>query len=298
MTRLELKPAGVYSFAATTRRLVSFEKSAYQVRDGRLYRTLRVGGRPIVVGLGWRGEALFAEVEEVLTPAEEEALTKTLRRMFSLDVNLEPFYVQMEQVPELAALVRERNGLHMVLDPDLYECLIKTIIGQQLNLAFAATLIRRLIDLAGEEVAYRGELLPVFPTPEQVARLDYADLQALQFNRRKAEYVIDLSRKIVDGSLDLTSLLSLPDEEVVERLLPLRGVGRWTAECLLLFGMGRPNLLPAADIGLRNAVRRVYHTDAQPTEQEVRQLGGAWAPWSSYAVFYLWDYLSQPETKE
>lgn len=125
-----------------------------------------------------------------------------------------------------------------------------------------------------------------------MARLNVEDLQKLSFNRRKAEYVIDLSRDIVEGKLDLDSLKQLPNEEVIERLVALRGVGRWTVECILLFGMGRTNLLPAADIGLRNALKKVYGLNHQPTEAEVRQWGERWSPWRSYVTFYLWDYLS------
>jgi DNA-3-methyladenine glycosylase II len=123
--------------------------------------------------------------------------------------------------------------------------------------------------------------------------LDYEDLQKLQFNRRKAEYVIDLSRQVADGELDLEGLQSLSDRQVVEKLVALRGVGRWTAECLLLFGMGRPDLLPAADIGVRNAVKKAFELDGQPTEAEVREWGEGWTPWRSYVTFYLWDYLTE-----
>ncbi|WP_240512034.1 DNA-3-methyladenine glycosylase family protein [Paludifilum halophilum] len=292
--RMLLRPQQPYSYEETIRRLVSFEKTAYRSEGGKLYRTLRLSKRPVVVELEWEEEksALAATVDTELDDRERMDLERILRRMFSLDVNLAPFYESIKMEPRLAQVVEERKGLHFVLDPTLYECLIKTIIGQQLNMAFAAKLVDRLIHLAGERLERAGEVLAVFPTPEQVARLRYEDLQALQFNRRKAEYVIDLSRRIAEGKLNLDELHRLEDQEVVGRLLPLRGIGRWTAECLLLFGMGRPNLLPAADIGLRNAVRRVYELDAQPTEKEVRQMGEAWSPWRSYATFYLWDTLS------
>ncbi|SDW79145.1 DNA-3-methyladenine glycosylase II [Marininema mesophilum] len=292
MTRLELAPTGIYSFEETSRRLTQFEKSAYQERDGRLVRTLCIGAKPIAVELWWTGNALAVEIGEDLSPIEMEELTKILRRMFSLDVDLTPFYHRIDGDPDLGQLVRERRGLHVVLDASPYECLIKTIVSQQLNLSFAGTLIRRLIEISGERLSHRGEELLVFPTPAQIAKLSYEDLQQLQFNRRKAEYVIDLSRNVVDGSLDLGKLESLSDDEIVKKMLPLRGVGRWTIECLLLFGMGRPDLFPAADIGLRNALRKVYGTVEQPSEEEVRRLGEAWSPWRSYAVFYLWDYLS------
>ncbi|BCU82971.1 hypothetical protein JIR001_27540 [Polycladomyces abyssicola] len=289
-----------YSFEATVRRLVSFEKSSYRLHSGRLVRAIEAGGRPYAVEIGWQTEprSLTVYVHGNPPKAEQERLEAKLRRMFSVDVDLTPFYRQAEADPYLGPVVAKRKGLHLVLDASLYECLIKTIISQQLNLAFAAKLIERLVDLAGERVPFKGESLPVFPSPERVAALDYEQLQALQFNRRKAEYIIDISRRVASGTLDLETLWRMEDEAVMECLLPLRGVGRWTVECLLLFGLGRPDLLPAADIGLRNAVRHVYGLAHQPGEEEIRKIGRDWSPWRSYATFYLWDALSEWKPKK
>lgn len=290
--RIRMRPKGVYSFERTSRRLRHFEKTAYQQEGEALLRTIRLGSRPLLLRLRWQNDALEAETDADLSDQDAQKLEARLRYMFSLDVDLTPFYEGVREAdPVLFSVVQQRQGLHFVLDADLYECLIKTIISQQLNLAFAATLIQRLVDTAGETLDTATGPVPVFPTPERVASLRYEDLQALQWNRRKAEYVIDLSRQIADGKLDLSRLEQQSDEEVMAELLPLRGIGPWTAECLLLFGMGRPNLLPAADIGLRNAIRQVYGHDAQPTVETVRRIGQAWSPWRSYATFYLWDCL-------
>lgn len=296
METLELHPVWPYSFQQTGKRLIHFEKTAYRHRNGLLYRALRINQKPLVVGFSWEDgqePVMRLHVDRELSDKDRVKLKKTIRRMFTMDVNLEPFYEQMEADSRLAPIMKERRGLHMVLDPDLYECLMKTIIGQQLHVAFAAKLVDRFVKTAGDTIESQGEQYSVFPSPEQVAVLQYEDLQALQFNRRKAEYVIDISRKLVEGTLDLESWVKSDDEECIKKLCTLRGVGRWTAECLLLFGMGRQNLLPAADIGLRNALRKAYALPAQPSEGEVRRRGQAWSPWRSYVTFYLWDYLTE-----
>lgn len=286
-----------YSFEKTTKRLRYFEKSTYFYKDGVFTRALRGKKGPLVVSISEsrRPSVLLVQADGDLDEGEREQLKATIRHMFSTEVDLTPFYREWQDDSLMGRVIREREGMHIVLEPTVYECLIKTIVGQQLNISFAATLLKRLIQLAGDVVEFQGETLSVFPTPEQVARLNYEDLQQLQFNRRKAEYIIDISRQVADGKLDLERIASLSDEEVVETLLPIRGVGRWTVECVMLFGLGRPDLLPAADIGLRNAVRRIYGLDEQPGEQEVRRIGEAWAPYRSYATFYLWDTLSQSE---
>ncbi|GAB7386917.1 hypothetical protein BSNK01_07530 [Bacillaceae bacterium] len=137
------------------------------------------------------------------------------------------------------------------------------------------------------------ESYPVFPSPEQVARLRYDELRRLQFSQRKAEYVIDFARLVADGKLDLRTLAEKRDQEIIATLTKVRGIGRWSVECFLLFGLGRPDLLPAADIGLRNGVQIVYRLPERPNEEEVRRLGASWSPWSSYVTYYIWESLNQ-----
>jgi DNA-3-methyladenine glycosylase II len=282
-----------WSFEKTVRRLRKFEKMSYTEHSGRFQRTVRGKKGPLLLSIDYdpNSSALQVQVTGETVPGEEAELHELVRRMFGADVDLTPFYEQMKHHPVIGEVVRSREGLHIVRDPTVFECLIKTIISQQLNVAFAGTLIRRLVELAGDRLEREGAVWPVFPSAEQVARLSYEDLQKLQFNRRKAEYVIDISRMVADGKLDLEALGNLPDEEVFDRLLPVRGVGRWTVECVLLFGLGRPDLLPAADIGLRNALKRLYGLQEQPDEQTVRSMGEEWKPYRSYVTFYLWDTL-------
>lgn len=282
-----------YSFFHTTKRLRTFEKSSYRYENGIFRRTIRGQNGPLLLEISNNEEesALDVKIKGAGGNEEKEGLYQQVARIFSTEVDLRPFYEQMGQDPVLSPLIDKRKGMHFVLDPDLHECLQKTIIGQQLNVSFAATLTDRLIELAGDEAEFDGERWTVFPAPDQIARLKYEQLQALQFNRRKAEYIIDVARMIVSGKLNLEELYHCTDEEVMERLLPIRGIGCWTVECIMLFGLGRPDLLPAQDIGLRNAVKQVYSLEERPDEKTVRKLGQSWSPYASYVTFYLWDTL-------
>ncbi len=295
LLQLELKTRPPYSFQHSIRRLLNHH-SEFEYREDVLYRAMRLWGRPLLIAVSWKEDdplTLSVQVKGA-KEADQEKIKRRLRHIFSLDRDLTPFYRIVALDSKLAKVIEQRKGLRPVLDPSLYECLIKTIIGQQINVSFAATLIQRLTTLAGDKVTWDGKEYLVFPDPEQVAKLDYSTLQQMQFNRRKAEYIIDISRQIVNGKIDLEQLYELEDEAAIEELVKIRGVGRWTAECLLLFGLGRRDLLPAADIGLRNAIRFIYQLDHQPTEQEVRAMGQKWAPWRSDATFYLWDALTYP----
>lgn len=294
MHTLTLHTTPPFHFHQMAKRLLKLEKSTYQERGGALMRTIRLLKEPFLIGINYDEplHQLHVTVKGGNPTADQLAAARQLvRHMFSTDVDLASFYRHVANDNYLSPLTEQLMGTRMVREPDLFESFVKTIISQQLNMAFAGTLTSRFIALAGETLDVNGEKWHVFPTPEQVASLQYEQLQELQFNRRKAEYVIDLARHIVNGELELDRLWQMSDEDVMETLIPIRGVGRWTVECLLLFGMGRPNLLPAADIGLRNAVRKVYGFEAQPTEAEVREIGASWSPWSSYATFYLWESL-------
>lgn len=232
----------------------------------------------------------FTPVEGKISESEAK---KKIQQLFSTELDISPLYEYFSKHEELGPVLNRFNGLKLLTETDLFESLVKIIIGQQVNLTFAGTLTERFINLAGEDVEIEGNVFQIFPTPQNTAKLTYDDLRELQFSQRKAEYIIDLARMIAEGNMDLEALWELSDEEVVKILLPIRGIGKWTIECLLIFGMGRPDILPAADIGLRNAVRNVWNLDSQPTEEEVRNLAEDWKPWRTYITYYLWESLNQ-----
>jgi DNA-3-methyladenine glycosylase II len=224
--------------------------------------------------------------------SESKAKIK-IQQLFSTELDLSPLYDHFSEHNELGSVLNRFKGLKLLTETDLFEAIIKIIIGQQVNLTFAGTLTERLIKLSGKQIEVEGNVFQIFPSPESTAKLSYDDLRELQFSQRKAEYIIDLARMITDGKLDLEALWDKSDDEIIQILLPIRGIGKWTIECLLIFGMGRPDILPAADIGLRNAVRNVWNLENQPSEEEVRRLAEDWKPWRTYITYYLWESLNQ-----
>lgn len=240
------------------------------------------------------GQGLLLETIKDLTLPERAELRKRVRHMFSLEQNVSSFYQCIRIDTAWDALVEKLHGLRPILDADLFESMVRVIVGQQLNVQFAATLLDRLVDLGGELIQWNNLTLPVFPDAEQVASWSYEDLRSRSFSQRKAEYVIDFARTVVEGTLDLQQLFTMTEQEVCHQLMPLRGIGRWTVECFLLFGMGREDVMPAADIGVQNAIQKLYQLPQRPNEEAVRQLAQTWMPWRSYATYYLWQSLIKP----
>lgn len=302
MHSIIFEPSPPYDFARMAGRLQGIGHELYRHDGGSLIRTIRVKGRVYWVSIRSEGDAAHPRLAVDIAGIgnEQEELTPIaahLRRMLSVDAPLDGLYDKLDQDAGLALLSRKYRGFRIILESDPFECMIKTIIGQQLNLAFAATLTRRLIEAASVPFVQDGQPYPVFPSPEQVAVLKVEQLRELQFSVRKAEYVIGFAQAVVEGTIaiDVDDLEKQTNEALMERFIPLRGIGRWTVECFLMFGLGRPDLLPAADIGLRNALRNLYKLDQQPSEAEVRSIGAIWSPWSSYITYYLWESLKEKD---
>nr|WP_255648222.1 DNA-3-methyladenine glycosylase [Pseudalkalibacillus hwajinpoensis] len=176
----------------------------------------------------------------------------------------------------------------LIGEPDVYSALLKNIIHQQLNMKFAYTLTYRFVTKYGTKV----ENVWFYPQAEVVSKLNVEELRELQFSKRKAEYVIGIAQKIVSSDLDLEKLYTYTNQEVYEELLPVRGVGPWTVECVLLFGLRRKDILPAGDVGIQNAILKWYQLPTKPTKEEVMAYKENWSPYSSYISMYLWESLS------
>lgn len=205
--------------------------------------------------------------------------------------------------PVAGRYVERYLGLRPLAIPDPFEALVWAILGQQINVAFAAKLKRVLLERYGRVVASSGPaggvasaggtLLRLFPRPEVLADVTPEELRPLQFSRQKALYVRELARALVAGDLNLEALRAQPDDAVLAELTRIKGIGRWTAEYLLLRGFGRADAIPAGDMGLRAIVGRLYGYGRNASEGEVRTLAEAWAPWRGYVAMYLWFALQQ-----
>ncbi|MFC7786366.1 DNA-3-methyladenine glycosylase [Rossellomorea sp. GCM10028870] len=185
---------------------------------------------------------------------------------------------------DLKPIFEEHIGTPIILEFDPFATIIKSIIHQQLNLKFAFTLTHRFVTKYG----WQKDGVWFYPSPETVAGLTVEELRELQFSQRKAEYAIGIGQKVASGELDLDKLAGQSDEEVIKELTKIRGIGPWTAQSFLLFGLGRPNLFPKADIGIQNAIKKLFQMDQKPTMDELDQFSASWHPYLSYASLYLW----------
>lgn len=224
--------------------------------------------------------------------SDRKAIVRYVRDWFDLDRDLKPFYEMAQHDKLLSCAVDSFYGLRNMGIPDLFEALCWGIIGQQINLAFAYTLKRRLVEKYGRSVIYGGEKYWIFPTPEIIANLTVEDMEDLRMTVKKREYLIDIARLLVDGLLSKETLLLAGDCKTAEKMLVrLRGIGPWTANYVLMRCLRYPSAFPIDDVGLHNAIKHVLGSELKPTKKEIMQYSANWNSWESYATFYLWRLL-------
>ncbi len=183
--------------------------------------------------------------------------------------------------PVLGRLIDEVGPYLIEIMEPSYETLVKAIVLQQLSGKVAQVIFERLVAAAGS-----GPL-----TAEAVLRMRPAKLRAIGLSKQKILYIRDLARLTLSGKLDLAALAAASDEEVYEQLTALRGIGPWTVQMFLIFALGRLNVMPSADLGIRAAVRKVYGLEAMPKPAEVDELARRWHPYCTVASWYLWRSL-------
>lgn len=264
--------------------------------SGQRYRRLLDRGDAVFLlgveaGPGVAG-ALRLTLESVGRTPEEgdlDAAEVTARRLFSLDRSPQPFYQHVAGDPYLGPICRALWGLRPLGSPSIFEMLITAILGQQISMIAAHAIKERVVLALGTSAEVAGTRYHAFPTPEALAEADPAAYLRFKFSRRKAEYVRDLAAAVAGGTVDLEALRGQPHQAILEQLLALRGIGRWTAEYVLLRGYGDADALPAGDAGLRRQVYRQYHLPQPPSDTELIALAEGWRPYRSWATLYLWS---------
>src|SRR2546421_5592473 len=188
----------------------------------------------------------------------------------------------LSEIDPIMARAIERVGpCTLVPNPQLYETLVDAIISQQISVKAADAIMGRL------RAAIHAEANGMI-SPDALRSLEEDTLRAVGLSPQKMRYIRDLTERVTNGQLDLERLSELDDEEVIHELVKVKGIGRWTAEMMLIFSLGRPDVLPVDDLGFLEGVREAYSLDARPTPKEMRERGEIWTPYRTFATWYMW----------
>jgi DNA-3-methyladenine glycosylase II len=182
--------------------------------------------------------------------------------------------------PVLRAIIERVGPCRMEFGPAEFHSLVEAIIYQQLNGKAAVTIFKRFAALAGEPL-----------TPEGILKLSDEQLRSAGLSKQKSAYLKDLSAKTAAGLLDFARLAELSDEEVIEHLTQVKGIGVWTAHMFLMFSLRRPNVLPTGDYGVQVAIKKHYKKRKLPKPEDMEKIAKSWEPYRSVACWYMWRSL-------
>lgn len=188
-----------------------------------------------------------------------------------------------EHDPVLAPIIAAAPLPAFVPHTDYYRALVSSIIGQQLSVKAAASIRQRFVDL------FDGE----FPSPQQIIETDAETLRSVGLSRPKVAYVQDLARHIIEGTVRFDTIEQLANDEIIQELTAVKGIGVWTVHMFLMFCMGRLNILPTGDLGIRTGMQRLYGLETLPAPDEMTSIAKKyhWAPYESAACWYIWHSL-------
>ncbi len=195
--------------------------------------------------------------------------------------------------PVMRATIERIGPCTLQPDPDIFDALVDAIISQQISVKAADAIMARV----------RAALPDGKVTAEALLPFDFERLRALGLSPQKARYIRNLVEHVSSGQLQLEALPALDDEEIIRQLTAVKGIGRWTAEMVLIFVLGRPDVLPVDDLGFLEGVRMAYQLPARPTRQEARERGELWRPYRTFATWYMWAlrrlaiYKESPKTR-
>lgn len=190
--------------------------------------------------------------------------------------------------PVMKSLLTKHGPFTAKAKTDRFGTLVSSIISQQISTAAASTIKQRLhqaiMDRAGKKT-----LTTV--SADDLLQFDLDSFREIGISRQKATYLIDLATKVSEGKLELKKLGRLDDEQIIEQLIEVKGIGRWTAQMFLMFSMARLDVLPIDDLGIKNAVQRQYNLEEFPSPKQIEEIASPWRPYATIASWYLWRSL-------
>ena len=183
--------------------------------------------------------------------------------------------------PVLRDVIRRAGPFTLKLRHDRFQALVFSIVSQQISGKAALAIRQKLIDRVGLEGL----------TPQGVSALSMEDLRAVGLSKQKATYIRDLAERVATGTLPLRHLARLSNDDVIEALIQVKGIGEWTAHMFLIFSLGRLDVMPHGDYGVRSAIQRLYGLKALPDTATCHRIAEAWQPYASIAAWYCWRSL-------
>ncbi|MBM4258101.1 MAG: DNA-3-methyladenine glycosylase 2 [Deltaproteobacteria bacterium] len=302
--RFTLTPVPPYNFDLTVHRFLRFKDEIVDRVTPRQYQRL----------LSVDGNLILATVTDEGTPAkpqlgielqskgrvglERPEIVAQLRHILCTDLDLKPFY-RLAKIDEVLTTIAPRfRGLKLVQSPTVFEALVGAVLAQQVNLTFAYSIKKELVETFGEKWRTNGEIHHAFPAPERFAEQKEEDLLHFRLSRAKAGTLVRLGQAFASGSVQDTDLRQRSDEEIITQLTHIKGIGRWSADIALMRGLARFDAFPGGDLGVVKYVAQGLLGKAEKaTEAEMRAFAERWKPYRGLALIYCYAELIRREAE-
>jgi DNA-3-methyladenine glycosylase II len=282
MTTTQLRVQGPYDLGLSLQARGSFSPEP-EPDTSFLQAAVRIEGKPVLLEV--RQATGDSTVLQVTSPdaVDSERLGEQAGWIVLAELDVRPFYRRAKKDPVIGPLVRRFRGMKPIRPATLFEMMVDAVIEQQISLAAARRIRARLVERFGEMKAG----LWSFPGPEALAQAPLEAIRACGLSGRKAEYISGLAGKVVDESFDPDGLQGMSDDEVRSTISEIRGFGRWSADYILIRGLGRPDAVPADDLAVRTIVGKYLGKGSRLTAEQVEERLRPFVPFRGLAVFYL-----------
>jgi DNA-3-methyladenine glycosylase II len=289
----ELRPVGPFRLDLTTWALRRRARNQMDVWDGRYRRAVLVDGTPATIEVaetnGSDAPDLtgFVTMAGEITPARLAAAATIAEVLLGLRADLQGFYELADAEPRLRRLKDRFLGVHPPRFPTLFEALANAVANQQLTLEVGIELLNRFTDRFGVVAPGADGTLKTFPSAGSIAGTAVGPLRELGFSARKAQYLIGLAESVASGEVDVDELDTMDRAAATDQLRRLRGIGRWSAEYVLLRGLGRLDVFPGDDVGARNKLERFLELPSSPDYGQILSILEPWRPYAGLVYFHL-----------
>ncbi|MGB9201595.1 DNA-3-methyladenine glycosylase family protein [Methanobacterium sp.] len=290
---LKIKPEAPFNFDLSAKIFSNGDVQIQRYENGSYWQVINLNDKLVLVTVTSSGSVdapeltINVEPDKNLDKNDCQLVKQTVTSIFNLNFNLQNFYDDMKKDKLISKLTTQLRGLNSTRTPTFFEAIVSSIIEQQISLKAAKSIETQMTKTFGDTLQLNNITYYAFPTPKTLSNLEKEDLRNVGLSFRKAEYVIGLSKNIINDELDLEPLKSKDTQEIINELLNIHGIGVWTAEFSVIKGLHRLVVVPTEDIGLRRIIARYYNNENPVSSDKINEIAKPWGKWSGLAIFYL-----------
>lgn len=289
----KIKPIAPFDFELSTKIFLNDNEIA-KFENNKFEHLIILNSTPILLEIESIGTinkpelSLTLQSDTDISDENAQLALNTVKKMFNLDFDLEPFYDDAQQDNILSKLIPKLIGLKSPVTASVFESLVSTIIEQQISLIVAKNSERKMIKRFGSTLKREGHNYYAYPTPKQLNNVSIPQLKECGLTLRKTEYIKSIAESIETGNLNLKKFGDYENnQKIIDELCKIRGIGLWTAEFVLIRGFSRLDAFPADDIGIRRIISHFYCDDKKISSAEAREIAEKWGKWKGLASYYL-----------